>query len=60
MDIREIVFTRDGESFTFGLTPPYQLHPDTLLPSAQALDSSGIEYLAGPYTPLTLPTNRRV
>lgn len=45
MDIRKIVFTRDGESFTFGLTPPYQLHPDTLLPTAQALDSSGIEYM---------------
>lgn len=44
-DIRAIVFTRGDQSFTFGLTPPYQLHPDTLLPSAQALDSSGIEYM---------------
>ena len=44
-DIREIVFTRGDQSFTFGLMPPYQLHPDTMLPSAQALDSSGIEYM---------------
>lgn len=42
-----VTFTResDGQSFTFTTHPPYELHPDTLLPSAQTLDVSSIEYM---------------
>lgn len=41
-----ITFRREdtGETFTFGPTPPYMLHPNTKLPAPGTLAVSGMEY----------------